>query len=340
MTSSTLTPRGRTYTRSVMLRAASETLDPDTLHAMAVSRWGASQADTIVRAAVAPVSTDDTGSNSIVREFLGLVRENTVYGRLSGLRKVPFNVPMPRIVGGATGYWVGEAKLKPLSKPAVMGSTLSASKVVALLAITSEALRAGGPIAESALQADLVRAVSGAWDEAFLDPTNAGVAGERPASITHGAATVTATDDPAADIEALIEAFTGDFSAAYWVMHPTMATRLARRRTGDAFVFPELGPRGGSMLQMPVLTSRNAPEDMIALIDPTGIAASDDGLEIRRAKHASLLMVDDAEDAEPELVSLFQTNTVALMAEVLTSWEVQRPGSVAVITGADYAAGN
>lgn len=337
MTSTNMTPRGRNYVRSVMLRAQADSHDGDTLHEIAVARWGATQADTIVRAAIAAIDAEDVGANSTVREFLGLVRENTVYGRLSGLRKVAFGVTMPRITSGATANWVGEAKLKPLSKPAVLGSALNASKVVALIATTAESLRMGGPQVENALQAELIRAVSGAWDEAFLDPTNAGVTGERPPSITYGATAIPATADPAADIATLVAAFQGDFGAAYWVMHPKTAARLALRRTGEAFQFPELGPRGGAILHIPALTSRHAPEDVIALIDPTGIAAADDGMEIKRAKHASLLMVDDADDAEPELVSLFQTNTIALMAEVITSWEVQRPGSVAIITGADYA---
>lgn len=337
MTITTMIPRGRTFVRSVMLRAQADSHDGDTLHEIAVARWGASQADTIVRAAISAVDAQDVGANSTVREFLGLVRENTVYGRLSGLRKVAFGVPMPRISSGVTANWVGQAKPKPLSKPAVLGSTLDASKVVSLIATTAESLRMGGPQVESALQAELIRAVSGAWDEAFLDPANAGVAGERPPSITYGATAIPATADPAEDIAALVAAFQGDFSAAYWVMHPKTAARLALRRTGEAFQFPEIGPRGGTLIGIPVLTSRHAAEDVIALVDPTGIAAADDGMEVKRAEHASLMMADDFEGAQPEMVSLWQTNSVALMAEVFASWEVQRAGSVAIVTGADYA---
>ncbi len=336
MSAVSLTPRGRNFVRAVTLKSVISGASHDDLLEAASNRYGAGQAESVVRAAVTPVDLATVGRDPTSLEFLDLVREQTVYGRLSGLRRMPFNVRMPRIGTGASGFWVGESNPKPVSKPSVMGAELKSAKVAGIIVVTAEALKAAGRLAETALQNDLVRAVSAVWDEAFLDPTNAGEAGVRPASITHGATTITATSDPSADIEAVIDAFDGDFSAAYWVMNPTTATRLAKRRDGSAFAFPDLGPRGGSLLGIPVLTSRAAPADMVALIDPTGIAAADEGIEVKRAKHASLQMSDDPENDAGELVSLWQANLVALLSEVHTNWQVQRPGSVAVITGADY----
>ena len=40
------------------------------------------------------------------------------------------------------------------------------------------------------------------------------------------------------------------------------------------------------------------------------------------------------------LVSLFQTNTVALLAERVRNWAVVRPGAVSVLTGATYNEGS
>lgn len=333
MSSISLAARGRNFTRAVMLRAA-DVSDPQ---AVANAQWGPAQADAIVRAAVTPMSADDVGTTPAVAEFMQLVRDQSIYGRLAGLRKVPFNVPAPRIVSGSTGHWVGEAKPKPLSKPAVMGSTLKARKVVSMLAMSAEAVRFGNPGAEQAFQADLTRAVVGAWDQAFIDPANAGETEVRPAAITNGVTPITATADPAKDLELLFAAFGGDFAAAYLVMDPMTAIHLAKRRTGSAYEFPDLGPRGGSVLGIPVLTSRNVPAGVIALVDPTGITANDEGLQVARATQALLLMADDPDDPDTqgELVSLYQSNLVALRAEIYTSWEVQRPGSVAVLTGAD-----
>ena len=332
-----LNPRGRNFVRAVALKSAIGGGSQEDMMEVASQRWGTASAEMVVRAAVGAVDSDDVGRDPTSLEFMGLVREQSVFGRLSGLRKVPFNVRMPRIGNGASTYWIGEAAPKPVSKPVVMGSQLKPAKVAGIVVITKEALMAAGRNAETALQNDLVRAVTATWDEAFLDPTNAGEAGVRPASITNGAATVPATADPTADIEALIAAFGGDFASAYFVMAPDTAVHLAKRRTGTAYEFADLGPRGGSILGIPTVTSRAAPAGMVALIDPTGITGGDEGIEIRRASHTSLQMSDDPEDGPTELVSLWQANLIALLAEVHTNWEVQRPGSVAVITGADYA---
>ena len=335
-----LTPRGRSFVRGMILRSTGITERQHLMEA-ATERWGSHQAETITRAAIAPVMSGDLGDNAAASEFISLVKERSIYGRMAGLRRIPFDRRVVGITTGATGYWVGEAKPKPISRPVVEGTTLDHAKVAAIIVVTSEALKSGGKIAEATLQDDLVRAVAEVWDEAFIDATNAGEAGVRPASITNGAFTVTATADPAADIEAAIAAFGGDFSAAYFVMHPTTATHLAKRRSGTAFAFPDVGPRGGSILGIPVLTSRAAAVGQVALVDPTGIVVADDGIELQVADQAALHMVDNPEDesAESVLVSLWQNNLTALRSEVFTNWQVQRPGAVAVITGADYAAG-
>lgn len=330
--------RGRTYVRGLILRSAGLD-DRDNMREIAAARWGEHQADAIVRSAVTPLTSTDLGDDPAMLEFMGLVREGTIYGRLSGLRKVPFLTRLPRITTGAVGHWVGEAKPKPMSKPAVLGSSIGLAKIVALIATTDEALRHGGRLVEDALQNDLVRAVGAVWDEALLDPANDGEPGVRPAALTNGVPTIAATSNPTADIKALIAAFRGDFASAYFILSPETAVHLAQRRTGTAFEFADLGPRGGSILGIPVLTSRNVPDGLIALIDPSGIAAADDTVSIIRAQHATLQMTDDPESGATELVSLWQTNTVAFRAEVATNWEMQRPGSVAVITGADYSAG-
>lgn len=333
-----LHPRGRALVRGMILRGTG-LVDRQELMDAATNRWGPNQADWIARAAVPAVMAGEFGDNPAASEFMGLVRERTIYGRLAGLRHIPFDRRVIGIATGATGYWTGEAKPKALSKPVLAGTTLDRTKVTALIVVTEESLKATGRVGEATLQEDLVRAVAEVWDEAFIDATNAGEAGVRPASITNGATTVPGTGDPAADIEALIAAFGGDFAAAYFVMHPTMATHLAKMRSGSAFSFPDTGPRGGSILGIPVITSRAAAMGQIALVDPTGIVVSDQGMELKTAEHASLFMSDDPEnDAEPVLVSLWQNNLVALMAEVFTGWEVQRTDAVAVITGADYSA--
>ena len=121
------------------------------------------------------------------REFFDQVREQSIVGRLSGLRRVPFNTRMLRFVNGATGYWVSEGAVKPLTKPALEGESLPSRKVASIIVQTKEAVQAAGSVAESALQRELERALVDIWDQAFIDVANGGIPGNTPASITYGA---------------------------------------------------------------------------------------------------------------------------------------------------------
>lgn len=332
-------PKGQILIRSLILRATCPNATNQTLQDVAQARWGAYSGDMVAKAAVAAITGSDVGDTAAV-EFFGLVMERTLLGRMAGLRRVPFYRRMLKMVSGANGYWVSQGKPVPLSKPALEGSTIDPLKVCAIIAATEEAMTTGGAIAETGFQRDLERAVIDTLDAALIDASNAGIADEMPAAITYGAPSAPATSDAVADIAALIGMFGGDLGAAYFVTDASTATNMALLRNAEgALLFPDVGARGGSVLGIPLLTSRASPRDssggQLALIDPTGIAYGADGLAISKAQHATLAMSDTPE-SEPTLVSLWQTNTVAFKSEMTANWEVQRVGSVATLTGVQW----
>ena len=73
----------------------------------------------IAKSGVTPGTT--VGSPLVVleplaREFIEYLRSRTVIGQLSSsMRKVPFNIRMPRVTAGASAYWVGQSKIKAAS---------------------------------------------------------------------------------------------------------------------------------------------------------------------------------------------------------------------------------
>lgn len=329
------TPRGRAFVRAAMILAGEDVVG-ESGFAKAAARWGAAQADIITKTALGSVTSGDMGEPA--REFLGLVREQSIIGRMSGLRRVPFHVKMVKVTNGATAYWVAESKPVPLSKPALAGASLEPLRVAALLAVTKETLASQDPLAETTLQEDLQRAVTGALDLAFADPGSAGVAGQTPSSVTHNAATIAASGDLQADIAQLIAAFQGDLQSAYLLTDPLTAARLALATdAGGRYLFPEVGPRGGALLGIPLLTSRHVPlatgGGRLALVDPSAIAANVDALEISRSEHTAIMMSDDPANDPGTLVSLWQTDSVALKVSLRANFEVQRAGAVAVLEG-------
>jgi hypothetical protein len=329
-------PRGRSYVRSLCTQIGGGS-SPELANSFAAARWGA-EGLAISKAAQAALTSGDIGTAEAV-EFFGVVREKSVLGSLVGTRPVPLNKLILARSNGATGFWVSEAAPVPLLKPVLAGSMLTAKKVAAIICTTIEAVRAESPAAEAGLQADLETGCIGALDSAFLDPANAGT-DAMPASVTHGAPTIAATNDPVADLKALIEVFKADLSAAYFVCDPKIAMSLAMMQTpSGAFAFPDCSPRGGSLVGVPLLVSRFSPRDtsggQIALIDASGIAVAMEGIQLSQSENTSLAMADSP-TSPATMVSMFQTNTVALKAVIHANFENQRVGGVAVLTGVDY----
>lgn len=282
--------------------------------------------------------------NLAMSELWGLVREQAIIGRIASLRRVPENVRLAGIVAGATASWVGELKPKPFSALALEGQSLPHRKSLAQIVVTEELVRMGGPEGERLLRAELIRCVAEHLDASFVDPALAEVADVSPASVTNGQAEIASTGDPAADLAALVAAFDGDLAASYLVTHPTNAAQIALARdSSGGFMFPDAGPRGGSLIGMPLLTSRAVPlttdGGIIALIDGSGIAFAGGAIELETARHASIQMdtaPDDPQTASTVSVNLWQRNLSALRAEVSVNWKTLRAGSVAFVSGVDY----
>ncbi|MCR6661953.1 MAG: phage major capsid protein [Luteimonas sp.] len=332
-------PSDLTIARAVITRALAEG-GPDTFNDFAIRRWGA-QGGLIAKAAVGGVTTANTGTDPI-GEWFDRIIDASILGRLQGLRRVPWQIRMNAMTAGARGFWVGQGKPIPLSKPAVDGASLRIKKVAALIVVTLESLQAGGEIAEAAFDRDLRRAVVETLDDAFLDAGNGGVTDQTPPSVTSTGILLSSTNDVSADIREAVEAFDGDLARAVWVTDPKTAVAIGLDENGGlSRKFPEVGARGGEMAGIPVVTSSGSPLSssggQLALIDPTGIAYNADDIEITRTTQGMIAMSDDPEnDLAPARVSMFQTESAALKSIITANWDPQRTGGVVTITGAQY----
>ncbi|TKD52057.1 phage major capsid protein [Sphingomonas baiyangensis] len=316
----------------------------------AASRWGeGSQPARLLKATVASGATvSDAWGEELVSEyaavaadFLGLVRQQSIIGRLTGLRRVPLRVPVLAITSGATPAWVPEGAAMPLTSMQFQRRTLEALRIAAMTVATEELLTSADPAAEASIRADLVRAIMEASDTAFIDPANAGVADEMPSSVTNGLTPVEA--NPAgsfkADLERLVASFGGDLTTAVLVGKPELLVQLSGAD------YPNVGARGGEIAGIPAIASRSMPNDgdgnyQLALIDPTGIAyaADDVGAEIRASSQTTVQMLDNPtmDSTTPTAtttVSLWQVNAVAIAAMIRENWRVERAGSVALLSG-------
>ncbi len=307
----------------------------------------------VLRTAVAAGTTSDaTWAGNLVQytqmasEFIELLRAQTVLGRLTGFRTVPFNISVPRQTAGTSVNWVGEGQPKPLTKGAFDTVQLRWAKVAGIVAFTQELVRFSNPSAESVIRTDLTAAVSQFIDEQFLDPSKIEVANVSPASITNGADSAAASGETAAAFRNDTKLAIGNFvldnidlNGVVILMTPLQAVSLSFmvNATTSTPEFPGLGPNGGNLLGFPVITSNNVPSGTIVFLKPGEILLADDGgVDVAVSTEASLQMDDDPSSGEQQVVSLWQSNLIGLRIERFINWKVRRPNAVYVITGADY----
>jgi hypothetical protein len=341
-------PKGSTFTRIAMAKAIARGSDFSAID-IAASRWGEGSAPArILKAAVAAGSTDGASwagplageYATAVAEFMTLVRAQSIIGRLPNLRRIPPRVPLIRQTSAPKAHWVGEGKPMPLTHMTFARDALSTDKLAAMLVVTDELLQAADPASEAMIRAELVRAITDASDAAFIDPTNAGVDDEQPASVTNDADARASSGGSAEhfkkDLAAMVEAFGGDLTSAYLIGRPELFVKL------NAQGFENVGARGGEIAGIPALASRNVPNDAdgdytLSLIDPTGIsyAADEEQAQISVSRQGSVQM-SDMPDTPPGagtvMVSLWQMNLTAIAAILHESWRVERPGSVSILT--------
>jgi HK97 family phage major capsid protein/HK97 family phage prohead protease len=182
-------PPGTMFARYVGAMAASRGNRTEAAE-FAKQRWGESMpalvqvlrmpVDLIERTAVnAGTTSDATWASPLVQyqemasEFIEYLRPQTVIGKLTGLRRVPFKVRVPRQTGGATVNWVGETKIKPLTSLAFDSVTLDFAKVAGIVPLSEELVKFSSPAADELVRSDLAKAIAQFLDHDFLDSTKA-----------------------------------------------------------------------------------------------------------------------------------------------------------------------
>lgn len=251
--------------------------------------------------------------------------------------------------------------MKPMSAGAFTTFTMSFAKVAALVAFTQESLRFSNPSLETMMRQDMVAAIAKKLDYDLLDSTKTagtGSGGPSPASLTNGVTAINATGTTAAaaltDIKTLLNTIAAldiPMSGGVWIMHPTQAISLSlmQNALGQA-EFPTMNPEGGTLAGFRVVTTTNIPSSggsptdgyMMCFVCPGEILLADDGNVTIDASDQASLQFDGAPDSPATtstiMLSLWQSNMVALRAEREINWYKRRTGAVQYIDYAKYSA--
>ncbi|WP_343232560.1 phage major capsid protein [Microvirga antarctica] len=365
-------PKGTAFTRYAMALALGK---GNLMQSVEIAKgWHEStpEVETVLKAAVAAGSTTDADwakplveYQNMASEFAELLRPQTIIGRIPGLRRVPFNIKIPRQTGGSSASWVGEGAPKPVSELSFDQITLGTTKLAGIVVLTEELVRASNPAAESIVRQDLSDTIIQTMDKDFVDPAKAAVANVSPASITNGVTPVVASGTDAdavrGDVRKLFSNFLGanlSLAGAVWIMSETQALGLAMML--NALGQPEFpgisinGASGGTFFGLPVVLSENVTANAgsgnplvgagarIILAKASEVLLADDGQVMLDASNQASLQMDSAPTNPPVaatvMVSLWQMNMVGIRAERFINWTKRRPGAVQFIDSANYGA--
>lgn len=292
-------------------------------------------------------------------DFVEYLRPRTILGQfgnsgIPSLNRIPFNVRIAGQTTGGNAYWVGEGAPKPLTAFDFNDTELRWNKIATIAVLTNELIRFSDPSAERLVRDGLAAAVIERADIDFVDPAKAAVANVSPASITNGIAGIPSSGNTADDIRADVQALWAPFIAArnaprnaVYLMDSTTALALSMMQNplGQS-EFPGITMNGGTFMGVPVIVSDYLPVTsaggMVILLNASDIWLADDGqVTIDASREASLQMLDNPTNnsgsATPTtLVSMFQTNSTAFLAERFINWQRRRASAVAYLTGVNW----
>ena len=325
----------------------------------------------VLKAAVSGATTLDATNaaplvtyTNLASEFIEFLRPQTIVGKfgtgnIPSLRRIPFNVRMGRQTSGGSGYWVGEGKPKPVTAFDFDEVTLRWAKLANIAVLTDELVRFSNPSADFLVRQAVADAIRERQDIDFVDPDKAEAANVSPASITHGVVGITSAGSSAADARADVEAVMGRFiangltpSTGVWIMSQANALALSLQQNAlGQPANPGINMNGGTYVGLPVITSEYVTQvadssgSPVILVNASDVFLADDGgVQIDASREASLEMLDGSlqQDATAgtgaSLVSMFQTNSVAIRAERVINWKKRRAAAVAMIVAAAYSA--
>lgn len=282
-------------------------------------------------------------------DFVEYLRPRTLVGQISGrLRRLPFDTPVLVQGSAAAAGWTKEGVAKPVTEWTYTRTKLAPLKVAAIAAATKETLMRASIAADTLLRDELARAIGATIDTTFIDPAATAVTDTSPAGVLNGVSATTLSaggslDNIRKDIATLATALVAgnqSLANAFWVVPETVAVALslATNEVG-AQAFAGMSPTGGTLAGLPVFVSNYAGTDstgsVIALIKGDEIFLGDEGgVQVSMSDQASLVMdsapsMNSTTPTAAQVVSMFQTNSVAFLVERFINWQRRRAQSLA-----------
>jgi hypothetical protein len=114
---------------------------------------------------------------------------------------------------------------------------------------------------------------------------------------------------------------------------------MLQKPLGQGSEFPGLTMRGGEFMGFPAIVSNYVPAETVVFLNTSDVYFGDEGgFEVKMSGEASLEMLDNpvgdsvAPTGAASMVSMFQTNSTAFLAERHLNWMKRRAYAVQLLT--------
>lgn len=355
--------KGQSYTRLLIAKAAAFAAIKNGNFVSPVDvarhRWGKTHPKLVeyIRTAVAGGGTGSgewgaelaQSDTRFTGDFVEFLYSKTVFDALP-LRSVPGRVHIKGQDGAATGYWVGESKAIPVSKPDFSDVELTPLKVAAMAVCSKELVMDSSPSAEMLIRDSIVEASAQRVDTTFLS-ANAASAGVSPAGLLNGLSGLSPSGTDAAAVRADYQALIADFLNAknagglVHVMTPSMAVAMSLlvNALGQT-EFPAINEAGGTLFGRPVYTGDNVTAGNWIVLKPSDIwKIGDMGIEVSMSDTATIEQNDAPQGAgdtptaaSATLMSLWQTEQMGFKVVRRINYAKRRTGAVKFLADGEY----
>lgn len=304
------------------------------------------QSAALVKSAVGALTLGGNGGLQITevgQSFLDALQPTSIVSRFTAAQRVPMQQRLVDFGQPATAVSnLGEGMPIAVTRSTLTATYLHRCKTCALTVVSRDVLRLSKAGTEDTITAGLAASVGAAEDVAFLSPAVVGSILNGAQSIASSGATVADVDK---DLKSAIAALIGARSTlanALWIIGSNVATTLSLMRTSSGeLAYEDVTIRGGTLAGLPVLVSAGV-SGFIALVDQVGVALSDDVQVALDASEESVIEQSDAPinnsvaPTPAQVVSMFQTDSIALRALIFRGWALVRPGLAVYISGVSY----
>jgi hypothetical protein len=295
--------------------------------------------------AAAPGVTTVSGADVVgptVSAFTALeaaLRTSSVYDAVaSEAMEAAFHVRVGMMTGQMSGAKTAEGAAKLAQVMTFAANALAPEKFVSVIACTQEFLDAM-PGAMESLTTQLRVAVGSAADLEFL----ADIAATN-SDASSGLGTSSLSDIMADIIGQLLPMVDYAQASRLWLV---VSPDQARAMTMAAYAAGIVGmtPLGGTFAGLRTIVSDSLPSATISIIDATGLVMASTPITVRTSSETALELatsssMTSATGTGASVVSMFQTNSIALLAERSIAFAPLRPNSFASLTSVQWGAGS